>query len=38
MGEHVGEHNYPEYAAQLHRLVVPQGRLLLQQMSRGRPG
>jgi cyclopropane-fatty-acyl-phospholipid synthase len=34
MGEHVGEHNYPEYAAQLHRLVVSQGRLLLQQMSR----
>ena len=28
MGEHVGEHNYPEYA----------GRLLLQQMSRGAAG
>jgi len=38
MGEHVGEHNYPEYAARLHRLVVPQGRLLLQQMSRGAAG
>jgi cyclopropane-fatty-acyl-phospholipid synthase len=38
MGEHVGEHNYPEYAAQLHRLVVPRGRLLLQQMSRGAAG
>ena len=38
MGEHVGEHNYPEYAAQLRRLVVPQGRLLLQQMSRGAAG
>ncbi len=38
MGEHVGEHNYPEYAARLHRLLVPQGRLLLQQMSRGAAG
>jgi cyclopropane-fatty-acyl-phospholipid synthase len=38
MGEHVGEHNYPEYAAQLHRLLVPRGRLLLQQMSRGAAG
>ncbi|MFD9705622.1 class I SAM-dependent methyltransferase [Lentzea sp. NPDC059081] len=36
MGEHVGESNYPEYAATLHRLLKPEGRLLLQQMSRGR--
>jgi len=35
MGEHVGEENYPEYAGALHRLLKPQGRLLLQQMSRG---
>ena len=26
MGEHVGEHNYPEYAAQLHRLLRPAGQ------------
>ncbi len=38
MGEHVGEQNYPTYAAQLHRLLRPQGRLLLQQMSRGAAG
>jgi cyclopropane-fatty-acyl-phospholipid synthase len=38
MGEHVGEHNYPEYAGRLHRLVVPRGRVLLQQMSRGAAG
>ena len=38
MGEHVGEGNYPVYAAQLHRLLRPQGRLLLQQMSRGAAG
>ncbi|MGH3516310.1 MAG: class I SAM-dependent methyltransferase [Haloechinothrix sp.] len=36
MGEHVGEINYPAYAAALHRLLRPHGRLLLQQMSRGR--
>lgn len=36
MGEHVGERNYPEYASTLHRLLKPEGRLLLQQMSRGR--
>ncbi|MFI6102128.1 class I SAM-dependent methyltransferase [Lentzea sp. NPDC051213] len=35
MGEHVGEQNYPSYAAALHRLLKPSGRLLLQQMSRG---
>jgi cyclopropane-fatty-acyl-phospholipid synthase len=38
MGEHVGQDNYPVYAAQLHRLLRPQGRLLLQQMSRGFSG
>ncbi|MHA6622648.1 class I SAM-dependent methyltransferase [Pseudonocardia sp. DLS-67] len=38
MGEHVGEANYPVYARQLHRLLVPRGRLLLQQMSRGAAG
>ncbi|MGW4400334.1 class I SAM-dependent methyltransferase [Amycolatopsis nivea] len=35
MGEHVGEENYPTYAATLHRMLKPTGRLLLQQMSRG---
>ncbi|MGI5505700.1 class I SAM-dependent methyltransferase [Lentzea sp. CA-135723] len=35
MGEHVGESNYPTYAATLFRLLKPEGRLLLQQMSRG---
>ena len=35
MGEHVGEQHYPRYAATLHRLLRPHGRLLLQQMSRG---
>jgi cyclopropane-fatty-acyl-phospholipid synthase len=38
MGEHVGQDNYPVYAAQLHRLLLPHGRLLLQQMSRGAGG
>ncbi|MDQ4118520.1 MAG: cyclopropane-fatty-acyl-phospholipid synthase family protein [Actinomycetota bacterium] len=38
MGEHVGQDNYPVYAAQLHRLLRPHGRLLLQQMSRGATG
>lgn len=38
MGEHVGEDNYPGYAARLHELLRPQGRLLLQQMSRGAAG
>lgn len=38
MGEHVGQENYPVYAAQLHRLLRPRGRLLLQQMSRGASG
>ena len=36
MGEHVGAENYPEYCAMLHRSLRPGGRLLLQQMSRGR--
>lgn len=35
MGEHVGERNYPDYATTLFRKLRPQGRLLLQQMSRG---
>lgn len=35
MGEHVGEQQYPLYAASLFRLLRPGGRLLLQQMSRG---
>jgi cyclopropane fatty-acyl-phospholipid synthase-like methyltransferase/DUF1365 family protein len=34
MGEHVGEGQYPAYAAILHRALRPTGRLLLQQMSR----
>lgn len=38
MGEHVGQHNYPVYAARLHDLLRPHGRLLLQQMSRGAAG
>ncbi|WP_433558324.1 class I SAM-dependent methyltransferase [Pseudonocardia xinjiangensis] len=38
MGEHVGQDNYPAYAAQLHRLLATHGRLLLQQMSRGASG
>jgi len=38
MGEHVGQDNYPVYAAQLHKLLLPNGRLLLQQMSRGAAG
>ncbi|MBN9790460.1 SAM-dependent methyltransferase [Pseudonocardia sp. TMWB2A] len=38
MGEHVGQENYGVYAAQLHRMLRPHGRLLLQQMSRGSVG
>jgi cyclopropane fatty-acyl-phospholipid synthase-like methyltransferase/DUF1365 family protein len=34
MGEHVGEEQYPTYAAILYRSLKPTGRLLLQQMSR----
>ncbi len=35
MGEHVGEQNYPQYAAALFGMLSPHGWLLLQQMSRG---
>jgi cyclopropane-fatty-acyl-phospholipid synthase len=39
MGEHVGAEQYPAFAAGLHRLVRPGGRVLVQQMSRrDRPG
>lgn len=39
MGEHVGERNYPVFAAQIHRLLRAGGRALVQQMSRTtRPG
>jgi cyclopropane-fatty-acyl-phospholipid synthase len=34
MGEHVGQDQYPVYAATLFRQLRPGGRLLLQQMSR----
>lgn len=34
MGEHVGDANYPQYAAVLARSVRPGGRVLVQQMSR----
>lgn len=34
MGEHVGQRNYPTYAAVLHDRVRPGGRVLVQQMSR----
>ena len=34
MGEHVGQRNYPVYAAALFGNVVPGGRVLVQQMSR----
>lgn len=34
MGEHVGQQNYPVYAAALFRYVAPGGRVLIQQMSR----
>ncbi|WP_051732025.1 class I SAM-dependent methyltransferase [Kitasatospora phosalacinea] len=35
MGEHVGKDQYPAFAARLHALLRPGGRLLVQQMSRG---
>ena len=39
MGEHVGERNYPVFAAQVHGRLRPGGRALVQQMSRTtRPG
>jgi len=37
VGEHVGGERYPQYAALLHGLLRPGGRLLVQQLSR-RPG
>lgn len=36
MGEHVGDREYPDFARRLHDLLVPGGRLLVQQMSRGK--
>jgi cyclopropane-fatty-acyl-phospholipid synthase len=36
MGEHVGADQYPGFAAGLFGLLAPRGRLLVQQMSRGR--
>ncbi|GIG62056.1 cyclopropane-fatty-acyl-phospholipid synthase [Longispora fulva] len=36
MGEHVGARNYPAFTAKLFGLLRPAGRLLVQQMSRGR--
>ena len=36
MGEHVGAEDYPAFARSLHDLLRPGGRLLIQQMSRGR--
>ncbi|MFJ2746126.1 class I SAM-dependent methyltransferase [Streptomyces sp. NPDC087440] len=36
MGEHVGDAEYPGFARQLHTMLRPRGRLLVQQMSRGR--
>ncbi|WKV70550.1 cyclopropane-fatty-acyl-phospholipid synthase family protein [Streptomyces sp. PCS3-D2] len=35
MGEHVGDTEYPAFAAKLHDALRPEGRLLIQQMSRG---
>ncbi|MER8185882.1 cyclopropane-fatty-acyl-phospholipid synthase family protein [Kitasatospora sp. NPDC094015] len=35
MGEHVGDREYPAFAARLYALLRPEGRLLVQQMSRG---
>lgn len=35
MGEHVGDAEYGSFTALLHRMLAPQGRLLVQQMSRG---
>jgi len=36
MGEHVGADGYPAFCAQLRGLLRPGGRVLIQQMSRGR--
>ena len=39
MGEHVGKKSYPVFTGQIHRLLRPGGRMLVQQMSRrSRPG
>lgn len=38
MGEHVGDGEYPAFAARLHGLLRPRGRPLIQQMSRGAHG
>ncbi|MFB7755754.1 class I SAM-dependent methyltransferase, partial [Streptomyces sp. NPDC056121] len=35
MGEHVGDEEYAGFAELLHRVLRPQGRVLVQQMSRG---
>ncbi|MEU8505325.1 cyclopropane-fatty-acyl-phospholipid synthase family protein [Streptomyces brevispora] len=35
-GEHVGDAEYPAFTATLHAMVRPRGRVLVQQMSRGR--
>ncbi|MGW4781554.1 class I SAM-dependent methyltransferase [Streptomyces filamentosus] len=35
MGEHVGDAEYPAFATKLHDALCPEGRLLIQQMSRG---
>ncbi len=35
MGEHVGDEEYPAFAALLLRMLKPRGRLFVQQMSRG---
>ncbi|WP_369213197.1 class I SAM-dependent methyltransferase [Streptomyces flavofungini] len=35
MGEHVGDGEYTAFAALLHRVLRPRGRVLVQQMSRG---
>ncbi|APE19866.1 MULTISPECIES: SAM-dependent methyltransferase [Streptomyces] len=35
MGEHVGDSEYPSFATKLHDALRPEGRLLIQQMSRG---
>ncbi|MEW2373536.1 cyclopropane-fatty-acyl-phospholipid synthase family protein [Streptomyces sp. NPDC006656] len=34
MGEHVGDAEYPAFATRLHDVLRPEGRLLIQQMSR----
>ncbi|MFJ1587260.1 class I SAM-dependent methyltransferase [Streptomyces sp. NPDC088197] len=36
MGEHVGDAEYPAFAAALHDRLRPGGRVMVQQMSRGR--